>query len=182
MKPLRAPRGFFGWKGLDFHQQIPDTQASVPLGGLSDSFGRLASKLRVSVTDRCNFRCDFCMPEKPVWLEHSEVLTFEEIARVTAILATMGIEKVRVSGGEPLVRKDVEKLVGMLSRVHGIKIVAMTTNGSLLKEKAAALKSNGLKGVTVSLHSLRPELYDKITGTKDMFWRVMEGMGEARSR
>lgn len=179
MKPLRAPRRFFDWKGLDFHQQIPDTQTSVPLGRLSDSFGRLAGKLRISVTDRCNFRCDFCMPEHPVWLEHSEVLTFEEIARVTAILATMGVEKVRVSGGEPLVRKDVESLVGMLSRVRGIKSVAMTTNGALLKEKAAALKGNGLKGVTVSLHSLRPQLYDQITGTKDMFARVMEGIVEA---
>ena len=162
-----------------FHSQIPDSQSAVPPGKLSDSFGRLASKLRISVTDRCNFRCDFCMPEKPVWLEQSEVLSFEEIARVTAILATMGVEKVRVSGGEPLVRKDVEKLVGMLAKVHGIRSVAMTTNGALLKEKAAALKSNGLKGVTVSLHSLRPELYDQITGTRDMFWKVMEGIDEA---
>ena len=165
---------------MDFHSQLPEVQDAVPPGRLADSFGRLASKLRVSVTDRCNFRCDFCMPEKPVWLEQSEVLTFEEISRVTAILATMGVEKVRVSGGEPLVRKDVEKLVGMLSKVHGIRSVAMTTNGALLKEKAAALKSNGLKGVTVSLHSLRPELYDQITGTKDMFWRVMEGIDEAQ--
>jgi len=146
---------------------------------LSDSYGRLASKLRVSVTDRCNFRCDFCMPDKPVWLDQSEVLTFEEITRVAAILATMGVEKVRVSGGEPLVRKEVEMLVGMLARVRGIRNVAMTTNGALLKEKASLLKDNGLKGVTVSLHSLRPELYDQITGTKDMFWRVMGGIEEA---
>jgi len=164
---------------LDFHSQIPDSLRSVPPGKLSDSFGRVASKLRVSVTDRCNFRCDFCMPEKPAWLEHSELLTFEETARVTGILATMGVEKVRVSGGEPLVRKDVEALVGMLSRVHGIKSVAMTTNGALLEEKAAALKRNGLKGVTVSLHSLKPQLYDQITGTSDMFARVMRGIEEA---
>src|SRR5450759_4246958 len=108
MKPLRAPRRIFRWKGLDFHSQIPESLSTVPPGMLSDSFGRLASKLRISVTDRCNFRCDFCMPEKPVWLEHSELLTFEEIARVTGILATMGVEKVRVSGGEPLVRKEIE--------------------------------------------------------------------------
>ena len=112
-------------------------------------------------------------------MDRHELLTFEEITRVTAILATMGIEKLRVSGGEPLVRKDVEKLVGMVSKIQGIKSVAMTTNGALLKEKAASLKANGLKGVTVSIHSLRPELYDQITGTKDMFWRVMEGIAEA---
>ncbi len=164
---------------MDFHSQIPDSLSSVPPGRLSDSFGRLASKLRISVTDRCNFRCDFCMPDKPVWLDNSELLTFTEIARVTGILATMGVEKVRVSGGEPLVRKDVETLVGMLARVRGIRSVAMTTNGALLKEKAGPLKANGLKGVTVSLHSLKPELYDEITGTKDMFSRVIAGIEEA---
>jgi cyclic pyranopterin phosphate synthase len=164
---------------LDFHSQIPDSLSAVPPGRLADSFGRFASKLRVSVTDRCNFRCDFCMPGKPAWLEHSELLTFEEMARVTGILATMGVEKVRVSGGEPLVRKDVEDLVGILARIHGIRSVAMTTNGALLEEKASVLKSNGLKGVTVSLHSLKPELYDQITGTKDMFSRVMRGIQEA---
>ena len=148
-------------------------------GRLNDSFGRFASKLRVSVTDRCNFRCDFCMPEKPVWLDSSEILTFEEIKRVAAILATMGVERVRVSGGEPLVRREVEKLVGMLSSIRGIKSVAMTTNGALLKEKASSLKAHGLSGVTVSLHSLRPELYDRITGTRDMFERVRDGIEEA---
>ncbi|MDA4118339.1 MAG: GTP 3',8-cyclase MoaA [Thaumarchaeota archaeon] len=146
---------------------------------MSDSFGRLARKLRISVTDRCNFRCDFCMPQKPVWMEQAEILTFEEIARVTRILARMGIEKVRLSGGEPLVRKDLETLVEMLVAVDGIRSVGLTTNGSLLKEKAAVLKNSGLTSVTVSLHSLRPELYDQITGTKDMFWRVMEGIEEA---
>jgi GTP 3',8-cyclase len=164
---------------LDFQSQTPDSLTGVPAGGLTDSFGRLARKLRVSVTDRCNFRCDFCMPEKPVWLESSEVLTYEEITRVTAIMATMGVRKVRVSGGEPLVRSQVERLVGMLSRVRGISSVAMTTNGALLREKAASLKANGLKGVTVSLHSLRPELYDQITRTKDIFSRVIAGIEEA---
>jgi cyclic pyranopterin phosphate synthase len=166
-------------KELDFHSQIPESLSSVPPGRLSDSFGRLAGKLRVSVTDRCNFRCDFCMPDKPTWLDPSELLTFEEIVRVTGILATMGVKNVRVSGGEPLVRKDVEILVGMLARVRGIRSVAMTTNGALLKEKAALLKANGLKGVTVSLHSLKPALYDQITGTKDMFSRVIAGIEEA---
>ena len=164
---------------MGLQSSFPEARAGDVLGGLSDSFGRLAGKLRVSVTDRCNFRCDFCMPEAPAFLDQSEVLTFEEVTRVTAVLATMGVAKVRVSGGEPRVRRDVERLVGMLSRVRGIKSVSMTTNGALLKGKAAALKSSGLKGVTVSLHSLRPELYDEITGTKDMFSRVMEGIAEA---
>jgi GTP 3',8-cyclase len=164
---------------LDFHSQMPDSLRAVPPGRLSDSFGRIASKLRVSVTDRCNFRCDFCMPDRPAWVDQSELLTFEEIVRLTGILATMGVEKVRVSGGEPLVRTGVEGLVGMLTRVRGIRSVAMTTNGALLEEKASALKANGLKGVTVSLHSLKPELYDKITGTKEMSSRVMRGVREA---
>jgi len=119
------------------------------------------------------------MPEKPVWLDPSAMLTFGEITRLTSILAGMGVEKVRVSGGEPLVRKDVEVLVGMLARIPGIKGVSLTTNGALLKERAKALRDNGLKGVTVSLHSLRPDLYDEITGTEGMFWRVMEGINEA---
>jgi GTP 3',8-cyclase len=159
-------------------RQATDTHAQG-LGPLSDSFGRHALKLRISVTDRCNFRCDFCMPKKPVWLDSSEVLTFEEIARVTSILAAMGIEKVRLSGGEPLVRKGLERLVGMVSSIDGIRSVGLTTNGALLKEKASILKSSGLDSVTVSLHSLRPELYDRITGTTGMFWGVMEGIEEA---
>ena len=154
-------------------------QGSGDDGRLYDSFGRFARKLRISVTDRCNFRCDFCMPEKPVWLDDSELLSFDEIGRVAAILATAGVENVRLSGGEPLMRRDLERLVGLLVKVRGIRSVAMTTNGALLKEKAASLKASGLKGVTVSLHSLRPDLYHSITGTKDMFWRVMEGIAEA---
>jgi len=146
---------------------------------LYDSFGRHARKLRISVTDRCNFQCDFCMPKHPVWLDKNEVLTFEEITRLTAILAKIGVENIRVSGGEPLVRRDIEKLVRMLSKVEGIRRVSMTTNGALLKEKAGTLKENGLGGVTVSVHSLRPELYDEITGTHDMFWKVMDGIEEA---
>lgn len=148
---------------------------------LVDTFGRHARKLRLSVTDRCNFRCDFCMPTAPVWLDKAEVLTFEEITRVATITARMGVSSIRLSGGEPLVRKDLEKLVKMLVEVPGIKVVALTTNGALLKQKARALKESGLHCVTVSLHSLKPERYDAITGTKDMFWRVMEGLEETRA-
>jgi len=131
---------------------------------LSDSFGRVARKLRISVTDRCNFRCQFCMPKTPVWLPRSEILTYEEISRISSILAKMGVEKIRLSGGEPLMRRDIERLVGMLSKVPGIRSLSMTTNGFLLTEKAAALKKAGLQSVTVSLHSLKPERFSEITG------------------
>lgn len=146
---------------------------------LIDSFGRIARKLRIQVTDRCNYSCDFCMSPNPVWLDRSEVLTFEEMARTSRVLAQMGVEKIRLSGGEPLVRKDVEKLVGLLVRTPGIRSVGLTTNGSLLKEKARTLKENGLNGVAVSLHSLRPDRYGETTGTKDMLPRVLDGIREA---
>ena len=150
-------------------------------GPLTDSFARVAAKLRISITDRCNFRCDFCMPVQPIWLDHREILSFEETAKISSILATMGVNKIRLSGGEPLVRRDIEKLVGMLVTLKGIRNVSLTTNGALLKEKALALKESGLSGVTVSLHSLKPELYSAITGTKpDMFDRVLAGIEEAK--
>lgn len=148
---------------------------------LTDSSGRVARKLRIQVTDRCNFRCDFCMPSDPVWLDRSEVLTFEETAKVSRILSQMGVERIRLSGGEPLVRSHIERLVGLLSVMPGIKSVSLTTNGSLLKEKARPLKENGLSGVTVSLHSLRPKRYGEITGTSNMLPRVLEGIQESKA-
>jgi cyclic pyranopterin phosphate synthase len=120
------------------------------------------------------------MPQNPVWLGEENVLSFEEITRITSVLASMGVRRVRLSGGEPLVRPGVENLVRMLVDVEGIEAVSMTTNGALLKEKARLLKENGLTGVTVSLHSLRHELYDQITGTKNMLDRVLEGINEAK--
>ena len=146
---------------------------------LVDSYGRVERKLRISVTDRCNFRCQFCMPKTPVWLPRSEILTFEEIHRVVSIFAKMGIEKIRLSGGEPLMRREIEKLVHMLSGVPGIRSLSMTTNGFLLAEKAAPLKRAGLKGVTVSLHSLKPERFSQITGG-GVFEKVVDGIKAAR--
>jgi cyclic pyranopterin phosphate synthase len=131
---------------------------------LTDSFGRIARKLRISVTDRCNFRCQFCMPVAPVWLPRSDILTYEEIRRVVSLFAGMGVERVRLSGGEPLMRQDVEKLVELLSGVPGIRSVTMTTNGYFLAEKVATLKKAGLTGLTVSLHSLKPERFKEISG------------------
>jgi cyclic pyranopterin phosphate synthase len=147
--------------------------------GLPDSYGRVARKLRISVTDRCNFRCQFCMPKTPIWLPRSEILTFEEIQRVVSLFARMGVQKVRLSGGEPLMRKDIQKLVGLLSNVPGIQFLSMTTNGFLLSEKAQALRRAGLQGLTISLHSLKPERYSKITGG-GVFERVVAGIRAAR--
>lgn len=169
--------------GENTSEEEPYSSASVEDNRtpLDDSFGRVARKLRLQVTDRCNFSCDFCMSPNPVWLDRSQVLTFEETARVSRILSRMGVEKIRLSGGEPLLRSDIEKLVRLLSTISGVRSVSITTNGSLLAEKAAALRKNGLKGVTVSIHSLNPERYGRITGTRDMLPKVLGGVEKARA-
>lgn len=131
---------------------------------LIDTYGRVGRKLRISVTDRCNFRCQFCMPKAPVWLPRNEILTYEEIHRVISLLCQMGVRKVRLSGGEPLVRRDVERLIAMIATLSQIEDISMTTNGFLLEEKAADLKEAGLRSVTVSLHSLKAERFSQITG------------------
>lgn len=147
---------------------------------LQDSLGRVASKLRISVTDRCNFRCNFCMPEDPSWLPRKEILSFEEITRVTRVLASIGIHKIRLSGGEPLMRRGVEKLVNMLVQVPGIEDVSMTTNGIMLADRISLLKRSGLNGVTVSLHSMKAERFESITGTRNTFERVLQGIQSAK--
>ena len=146
---------------------------------LTDSFGCVARKLRISVTDRCNFRCQFCMPQTPVWLPRSDILTYEEIHRVVSLLAKMGVEKIRLSGGEPLMRQDVEKLVELLSCIPRIRSLTMTTNGYFLSEKAAALQKAGLNGVTVSLHSLKPDRFREISGGGP-YERVIAGINAAK--
>jgi cyclic pyranopterin phosphate synthase len=117
------------------------------------------------------------MPKMPLWIPRSEILTYEEIRRVVSIMADMGVEKIRLSGGEPLVRQNVEKLVELLADVGGIKSLSMTTNGFFLAEKAAALKRAGLKSVTISLHSLKPERFTQITG--GVYERVVTGIKAA---
>lgn len=118
------------------------------------------------------------MPKVPVWLPHSEILTFEEIQRVASILARIGIEKIRLTGGEPLVRQEIEKLVELLADVPGIKSLSMTTNGSLLADKARALKRAGLGSVTISLHSLKPARFTQMTG--GVYERVVAGIKAAK--
>ncbi|HKM76163.1 MAG TPA: GTP 3',8-cyclase MoaA [Candidatus Bathyarchaeia archaeon] len=146
---------------------------------LKDSFGRVARKLRISVTDRCNFRCQFCMPKTPIWLPRENILSYEEIYRVVSLFAKMGISKIRLSGGEPLMRRNIERLVDLLVAVPGIRSVSMTTNGFQLAEKASALKMAGLSGVTVSLHSLKPDRFSEISGG-GVFERVIEGIESAK--
>jgi cyclic pyranopterin phosphate synthase len=147
---------------------------------LVDGRGRVAKKLRISVTDRCNFACLFCMPDKSkiTWLPIQDQLKFAEIEHVARVLATMGVENIRVTGGEPLLRPKLEDLVKGLVGTKGIDSVDMTSNGWFLKQKAKALKSAGLRGVTVSLHSLKPDRFAKISGINALP-RVLEGIEEA---
>jgi cyclic pyranopterin phosphate synthase len=120
------------------------------------------------------------MPTHPVWLPHREILTFEEIHHVASLFVSMGVENIRLSGGEPLMRRDIEQLVKLLAEIPGIKQFSMTTNGFLLTEKAAALKRAGLRGITVSLHSLKPERFSQITGGGP-YDKVINGIKEAKS-
>jgi cyclic pyranopterin phosphate synthase len=149
-------------------------------GRLVDTKGRIAKKLRISVTDRCNFACLFCMPDKGKvkWLPKEDQLSFAEIERVTRVLTALGIDGIRITGGEPLLRPNLESLVGSLSSIDAIETLDMTTNGWFLKQKARVLKESGLRGVTVSLHSLRRERFSKLSGI-DALPRVLEGIEEA---
>jgi GTP 3',8-cyclase len=148
---------------------------------LRDTLGRPLRNLRVSVTDRCNLRCGYCMPEEEyVWLPREDLLTFEETRDLVSIFAELGVDKVRLTGGEPLLRRDVPALVRLLARVPGIRDLAMTTNGVLLVEQAAALREAGLHRVTVSLDTLRPERFQALT-RRDTHARVLEGIAAVGS-
>ncbi len=147
---------------------------------LSDTFGRPLRNLRVSVTDRCNLRCQYCMPEEEyVWLPRKDLLTFEETAMVVGIFTELGVDKVRLTGGEPLLRKDLPALVRLLARNPRIKDLAMTTNGVSLREHAQALYDAGLDRVTVSLDTLRPERFKALT-RRNSHEQVLDGIEAAR--
>ncbi len=149
-----------------------------------DQLNRQLKDLRISVTDRCNFRCPYCMPaelygESYKFLPKSQVMTFEETTRLTGIFVGLGVTKLRLTGGEPLVRTDLEKLVGMLSSIDGVQDIAMTTNGYLLAQHAQALKDAGLHRVTVSLDSLDDEVFRKLNGRDFGVAKVLEGIQSA---
>ena len=145
-----------------------------------DAFSRPMKDLRISVTDRCNFRCVYCMPlNEYAWVERQELLTFEEIERLARVFLSLGVEKIRLTGGEPLVRKDIEILVGKLARLEGVRDLCLTTNGALLAEIAPALKAAGLRRLNISLDTLQPENFRKITQRGDLE-KVLEGLRAAQ--
>ena len=149
-----------------------------------DLFGRLLKDLRISVTDRCNFRCPYCMPaeifgERYNFLNREELLSFEEIARLVRIFVELGTTKIRITGGEPLVRADLEQLIKLLSGIKGIEDLTLTTNGYLLKEKARSLKEAGLERITVSLDSLDDEIFGRMNGRGFGVQKVLDSIDEA---
>ena len=154
-------------------------QMKPPREPLRDSWGREIRSVRVSVTDKCNFRCRYCMPAEGLeWLERDELLTFEELERVVRVLAAMGVNEVRLTGGEPLVRRDLPDLVELLASVPGVDDLALTTNGVLLDRFAGPLVAAGLKRLNVSLDSLSHVRFAEIT-RRDALDRVLAGLEEA---
>ena len=145
-----------------------------------DGFGRRIEYLRISVTDKCNLRCVYCMPlEGLEWLKRNDLLTYEEIAEVVRVLARMGLRRVRFTGGEPLVRKDLADLVRMVKAVPGIEDLSLSTNAVLLDEQADELRAAGINRVNISLDSLRPERVDAIARRPDSYGRIMAGLEAA---
>jgi GTP 3',8-cyclase len=146
---------------------------------LRDGWGREIRSVRVSVTDKCNFRCTYCMPAEGLeWLGRAEILTFEEIARLVRVLAGLGVDEVRLTGGEPLVRRDLPALVEMLARIPGVRDLSLTTNGVLLDRLAAPLVAAGLKRINVSLDSLSHVRFAELT-RRDALDAVLRGLEEA---
>lgn len=147
---------------------------------LIDSFGRVHDNLRISVTDRCNLRCVYCMPEDVTFLDRGELLTFEEIAKFVRVAAPLGVTKLRLTGGEPLMRKDLHKLVRLLVPIPGITDIGLTTNGLLLKPQAEALREAGLKRINVSLDTLDPDRFRELS-RRDGLDAVLAGLDEAKA-
>jgi cyclic pyranopterin phosphate synthase len=146
---------------------------------LRDSFGRRITNCRISVTDRCNLRCVYCMPAEPTWLPRAEILTFEEIVRFARVCLSLGIDEFRVTGGEPTARAELPTLVGMLAALPGLRDLAMTTNGILLEKLAQPLRDAGLRRLNVSLDTLREERFVHIA-RREGFGRVKAGLEAAR--
>ena len=166
---------------VEMTSQYPDDAGATPL----DRFRRPLRDLRISVTDRCNFRCPYCMPaevygERYQFLPRESLLTFEEITRLTRILVRLGVVKVRITGGEPLVRADVVNLIEMLAGVPGIEDLTMTTNAYLLPQFAQRLRQAGLQRITISLDSLDDEVFRKMNGRNFGTERVLEGIAAAK--
>ena len=146
---------------------------------ITDRLGRPLGNLRISVTDRCNLRCAYCMPEKNyVWLPRADILSFEEIGRLADVFGGLGVDRIRLTGGEPLTRQDLPRLVALLAAKSGLRDLALTTNGVLLEAQARALRDAGLHRITVSLDTLRPERFRELTRF-DELGRVLRGIDAA---
>ncbi|TFH60936.1 MAG: GTP 3',8-cyclase MoaA [Gemmatimonadales bacterium] len=145
-----------------------------------DSFGRRVEYLRISVTDKCNLRCVYCMPEEGLpWLRREELLSYEEIQSIVGLLAPMGLQRVRLTGGEPLVRKDLPRLVDLIASVPGIRDLAISTNGVLLQDLAGPLKEAGATRVNISLDSFRKDRVDALARRPGTFEKVLAGLEAA---
>lgn len=154
---------------------------AMPVPSMADALGRPLGSLRLSVTDRCNLRCSYCMPEEDyVWLPKATILTFEEMVTLTTVFTALGVEKVRLTGGEPLLRRDLPALVGMLRHNAGITDLALTTNGILLADSAQPLYDAGLHRFTVSLDTLHPERFQALTRL-DAHHKILEGIDAVRN-
>ncbi|MEZ4334569.1 MAG: GTP 3',8-cyclase MoaA [Myxococcota bacterium] len=154
--------------------------------GLADRLGRPLRDLRISVTDRCNFRCPYCMPaeifgEKYAFLPRKDILTFEELERLVRLFVELGVEKIRITGGEPLLRHGLDTLVARLAALSPDLDIALTTNGSLLPRYAAGLARAGLRRITVSLDSLDPAVFHRMSGERFSVERVLEGIAAAEA-
>ena len=180
--PIRIDEG----KGL-----MPSIGADLvtPHGRTQDTRGRFLRDLRISVTDRCNFRCTYCMPKEVFdqnypYLAHQELLSFEEITRLTSIFSSLGVEKIRLTGGEPLLRKNLEILIEMLAKIRTTEgkplDLTLTTNGSILRKKAAALKAAGLQRLTVSLDGLNDDVFKKMNDVDFPVEDVLDGIAAAQ--
>lgn len=157
---------------------VPEEERRTP--SMVDGFGRPVEYLRISVTDKCNLRCVYCMPEEGLpWLKKDQLLTYEEIQRVVEVMAGMGLRRVRITGGEPLVRKELHALVALLSGTDGIQEVSLSTNGVLLKDHAERLREAGLDRINLSLDSFREDRVDALARRPGTFRRVMEGLDAA---
>ncbi len=145
---------------------------------LVDSYGRRIKSMRISITDKCNFRCTYCMPAEGLpWLKKAEILSYEELERIARVAVSIGIEQIRLTGGEPLVRRDVPEFIRQLRKIEGLRSLSLTTNGILLNQQARALAEAGLNRINVSLDSLVPEKFAQLT-RRDQLNRVLEGLEE----
>ena len=160
-------------------RSLPEAAASR---SMVDSFGRRIEYLRISVTDKCNLRCVYCMPVEGLpWLKRDEILDYEEIARVVRVMAKMGLRRLRITGGEPLVRRDLSSLIRMLSAIDGIENIALSTNAVLLEDQAEELKAAGVDRVNISLDSLRADRADTIARRPGTLDKVLRGLAAAEA-